>query len=107
MSLFDNFTGPLNTTVKATHARPVTYTPDGGSPVAITGMFVQDSDVVLDDSQGSPVRVKFTSISVLTSDVPAASQADTFTVDAQVYSVTSIAPDDGGMTMMTLTKVTF
>ncbi len=80
----------------------VTYTPDGGSPTPILGLF-QNPDVE-PDSNTLDFLTQGPMVSVLVTDMPSPSNKDLFTipVGGTNYQVKDFEVDEGGMVFVQL-----
>ena len=82
---------------------PVTYTVQGGSPVALTGIF--DNDFVTVDAGGDfGFAMQQPRLLVKTSDVVNCTEGDSFVISGVTY-LSRVVQDDGtGMTIIQLEK---
>lgn len=103
MPFIDDMHGHHLSLLNTLDGREVTYTPQGGSPRAISGMLQEYSEL----TGGETVDVVVTNpmLSVRTSDVPEIQVGDQFTVDSQDYEVAVISPDHEGITELTMEKI--
>lgn len=83
--------------------RVVTYTPDGGAPRVIAGMFQEFSEMVggesVDITSSRPV------LSVRTADIPEIQTNEQFQIDGTDYKAQVIRPDNEGITEVILEKL--
>lgn len=90
--------------VIAVMGETVTYTPDGGGPVAITAFFqAPDTEV---DTQDIAFESLGPMVTCLDTDVPSPSHADTFTIRGQLYTVKRIEIDESAMVICHLLEGT-
>lgn len=79
----------------------VIYTPDGGSPSTVTGIF--DNPYLAADAGGF---VEFTATSptfiTRTSAITGVAYGDTLTIDSVTYLIREVMPDGTGMTTLAL-----
>ncbi len=103
MPFIDDMHGHHLSLLNTLDGREVTYTPQGGSPRAISGMLQEYSEL----TGGETVDVVVTNpmLSVRTSDVPEIQVGDQFTVDSQDYEVAVISPDHEGITELAMEKI--
>lgn len=77
-----------------------TYTPDGGSPVSIDGIFDKEflaiDEGVVTLSSSNPMFL------TKTTNVSSAAPDDTLLVDSVTYKIVEVRPDGTGMTMLIL-----
>lgn len=88
-------------TFVTTLGETVEYTPQGGSPISLQGIFTKDHYAAL---EGGEVQVDSAqpAVSFASSDAPNARHGDTVLVGAQLYTVISVQPDGMGMTALIL-----
>lgn len=74
-------------------SQSVTYTPDGGSPVVIDGIWEEEQQVpeYLDDVEHGRRRGV---VQVHPDDAPSPSDKDGFTIDGDEFSVVSVGPEN-------------
>lgn len=87
------FTGVLGTAA--------IYTPAGGSPVEIRGMF-NAAFLLVELKDGVSVESSRPVITIKTSDAPLAKRGDSIAVNSATYSVRGVEPDGRGLTMLIL-----
>ena len=83
--------------------RVVTYTPDGGEPRVLSGMFQAFTEVT--GGETVDVVVARPILSVRTIDVPELQTGDIFSIDGQEYETAVIRPDSEGITEIMLEKL--
>ena len=96
MSGFDTAMAAAMDPIRSHFGQAITYTPAGGSPVAIAdGLFAEDADQLVDESDGQ-VRVRTATAVVEAADVATPTLKDTVTVGAEVWSVMGYHAVGGG-----------
>lgn len=90
--------------VIAVMGETVTYTPNGGGPVAITAFF-QAPDVEV-DTQDINFESMGPMVTCLNTDVPSPNHLDTFTIRGQLYTVKSIEQDERALVICHLLEGT-
>lgn len=81
-----------------------TYTPDGGSPVTVNGIF--DHEFYAADAGGTvTVAIEQPRFMCRTSDVSAAAEGDALTVNSTNYTIKVVEADGTGITMLVLEEV--
>ena len=83
--------------------RIITYTPDGGTPRVIAGMFQAFSEAV--GGETVDVVVNNPILSVRTMDVAELAVGDVFAIDGQEYEAAVIRPDSEGITEIMMEKL--
>lgn len=80
------------------------YTPSGGSPVTISGIF--DNEFYEADAGGSvTIAIEQPRFACATSSVPAAVEGDTIVISAVSYVIRVVQNDGTGTTILVLEKV--
>ena len=103
MPFIDDMHGHHQTLLDTLDGREVTYTPQGGSPRAISGMLQEYSE--LTGGETVDVVVSNPMLSVRTTDLPELQVGDQFTVELQDYEAVVISPDHEGITEITMEKI--
>lgn len=103
MTFMDDMHGHHLNLLEKLDGREVIYTPDGGSPRPVTGMFQAYSELV--GGESVDVVVNNPVLSVRTADVPEIATGDAFTVDGTEYEVAVIRPDSEGITELIMEKL--
>jgi len=81
-----------------------TYTPSGGSPTSVKGIF--DKDYIAVDSGGSvPIALEQPRFLCATSDVSAAAEDDAITIQGTAYLIKVVENDGTGVTILVLEEV--
>lgn len=78
-----------------------TYTPSGGSPVSISGIFDSDYQEV-DAGGGVGFAVKQPRFHTPTTNVASAAEGDTMTISGVSYVIRVVMEDGTGMTMLAI-----
>ncbi|MFO0360684.1 MAG: hypothetical protein ACK500_02580 [Flavobacteriales bacterium] len=103
MPFIDDMHGHHLSLLQTLDGREVIYSPQGGSPRAITGMFQAYSELVDGDSvdvvANSPI------LSIRTRDIPELTTGDRFTIDGKEFELVVIRPDSEGITELMLEAV--
>jgi hypothetical protein len=77
------------------------YTPAGGDPVTIEGIF-DDRHEEVDAGGGVPFSITSPQFHTRTADVPGALEGDTLEIGGIVYTIRVVMPDGTGLTMLQL-----
>lgn len=81
-----------------------TYTPSGGSPVTVNGIF--DNEFFEADAGGNvAVAIQQPRFQCRTSDVASAAEGDAITINSISYIIRVVQPDGTGVTMLVLEEV--
>ena len=103
MPFIDDMNGHHLSLLDTLDGREVTYTPEGGSPRALSGMLQAMSEIsgaeTVDIVTARPV------LSVRTIDIPEIQEGDAISIEAQDYEVAVIQPDNEGITELILEKL--
>lgn len=99
MGFVDNFNSHLDSMLEGLGEEAI-YTPDGGSPVTIRGIF--DSAYVA--IEGESVQITGTSprFTCKSSDIPNIQTGDALAIYSKNYSVVEVQPDGAGVTQILL-----
>ena len=82
----------------ADFAHAATYTPDGGSPIIVNGIF--DNEYF--DEVGGRVGVEGSTPAFHCADISGVAQGDALTVNGTAYKVINVQPDGTGLTTLYL-----
>lgn len=82
----------------------VTYTPDGGSSVAIVALF--QAPETEPDTQDINIESVGPVVTCLNTDVPSPTHLDTFTIRGQLYTVKRIEIDESALVVLHLLEGT-
>jgi hypothetical protein len=81
-----------------------TYTPSGGSPVTVNGIF--DNEFFEADAGGTvAVAIQQPRFQCRTSDVASAAEGDAITINSVSYIIRVVQPDGTGVTTLVLEEV--
>lgn len=103
MAFIDDMQGRDLALLQTLDGRIITYTPDGGTPRVIAGMFQAFSE--LTGGESVDVLVNNPILSVRTMDVPELAVGDEFSIDGQDYEAAVIRPDSEGITEIMMEKL--
>ena len=94
----------VGTACRNAFGESVTYTPQGGSAVSLSGIFNAQTEVIEDGAGGIPVRSTLPSLGFKTSAIaPSVAKAgDTVTVRSTSYKVRAVEDDGEGMVRVLL-----
>ena len=73
-----------------------TYTPSGGSPVTVNGIF-DDEDIEVDQGDGGMVLQRSAKFTCSSSDVTSVAEDDAFTINSVSYTVAFFKDDGTGV----------
>jgi len=109
MSVHDELMGDASAVLIQHHGRSVTYTPAGGSPVVIQGIFSSRSSDYVDAADGTPIDelAKLTILNSASEGVEAPGLDDTVAVDGVTWAVRRIEERTATMHRLELRRVTF
>jgi len=103
MGLLDEIESDIDTFVDTDDfAVSVTYTPNGGDPSTISGIF--DNETEAFNTQTGEIEAGGPQILVKDSDVSGVAKGDTIVKDSTTYYVRGIEPDGTGMTILKLSE---
>lgn len=97
-SLFD----AVAARVVAKHGVVGAWTPDGGDPVELLGVFDHD---YFSDTGGVGAQTRRAEFKIATAHAPAIATGDALTVKGMNFIITELQPDGAGMTEVILMKV--
>lgn len=103
MAFIEDMQGRDLALLQTLDGRIITYTPDGGTPRVIAGMFQAFSEAV--GGETVDVLVNNPILSVRTMDVPELAVGDVFAIDGQDYEAAVIRPDSEGITEIMMEKL--
>lgn len=103
MAFIEDMQGRDLALLQTLDGRVITYTPDGGTPRVIAGMFQAFSEAV--GGETVDVLVNNPILSVRTMDVPELAVGDVFAIDGQDYEAAVIRPDSEGITEIMMEKL--
>ncbi|HUX58126.1 MAG TPA: hypothetical protein VMV77_14205 [Bacteroidales bacterium] len=103
MGLPDQIESDLDTFINNDDfAIEITYTPSGGDPVVISGIY--DNETEGFNIQTNQLEAGGPKILVKDSDITGVAIGDTVIKDSITYYIRGIAPDGSGMTVLTLSE---
>ena len=105
MSTWEDVVGDLHTACRDAYGVPVIFTPAGGDPETITGIFEAAREIASIDAAGIPVALHKPVLEARLADFSIAPKdGDGITVKSVVYAVTDVQPDGHGWVALVLKR---
>ena len=105
MNDWENASEALHASCRDAFGAPVIFTPAGGIPTTIIGIFEEARDVASVDAVGIPVASRKPVLEARMADFPSTPQAgDGVSVDGDGYSIVDVQPDGHGWVALIFKK---